>query len=84
MTYSIREVSIEGVRGVNKRLSLPLHDAVNLFYGPNGVGKSSILQSIEWCLTGKISYLTGPDFMREDAIVNLFHPKKKAEVSVAI
>lgn len=84
MTYSIREVSIEGVRGVNKRLSLPLHDAVNLFFGPNGVGKSSILQSIEWCLTGKISYLTGPDFTREDAIVNPWHPRKRAEVSVTL
>lgn len=84
MTYSIREVSIEGFRGVNKQLSLPLYDDVNLFYGPNSVGKSSILQSIEWCFTGKVSYLKGPDFTREDAIVNLFHPKKRAEVSIIL
>ena len=84
MSYSIQEVSIEGVRGINDRLSLRFRDGVNLLYGPNGSGKSSILQSIEWCLTGKISYFTGPEFAKEDAVVNPFHPRQMGEVSATL
>ncbi len=84
MPFYVQGVSVEGIRGVNKKLSLNLSKGVNLLYGPNGVGKSSILQSIEWCITGNVSYLTASEFKREDAIVNLFNPKKKGEVSVIL
>ncbi len=84
MPFYVQEVSVEGIRGINKKLSLNLSKGVNLLFGPNGVGKSSILQSIEWCITGNVSYLTASEFKREDAIVNLFNPKKKGEVSVIL
>lgn len=84
MVFYLQEISVEGIRGINKKLPLKLSKGVNLLFGPNGVGKSSILQSIEWCITGNVSYLTASEFKREDAIVNLFHPKKKGEVSVIL
>ncbi|MEM3539111.1 MAG: SMC family ATPase [Nitrososphaerales archaeon] len=84
MPFYLQEISVEGIRGINKKLSLNLSKGVNILYGPNGVGKSSILQSIEWCITGNVSYLTASDFKREDAIVNLFNPKKKGEVSLIL
>jgi len=84
MPFSIVRISAEGIRGINTRLERDLTKGLNLLSGPNGVGKSSILQSIEWCLTGRLPYLRGPDFRHEDAIVNLFHPKKTAKVSLVL
>ena len=46
-----------------------------LLFGANGSGKSSILQAIEWSLTSNLPYLSGHDFVREDAIANLFRQK---------
>ncbi|MEM2927130.1 MAG: SMC family ATPase, partial [Candidatus Bathyarchaeia archaeon] len=84
MPFSIISLSAEGIRGINKRFECCFDEGANLLYGPNGVGKSSLLQAIEWCLTGELPYLTGPDFRLEDAIVNLFHPEGKATVSLTL
>mgnify|MGYP001149042266 CR=1 FL=1 len=61
-----------------------MHEGVCLLYGRNGTGKTSVLQAIEWCLTGKLPYLEGREFRYEDAIVNMFHPKKTAVVSIVL
>lgn len=84
MPYIIDEVSIEGFRGINKNFRLKMHEGVCLLYGRNGTGKTSVLQAIEWCLTGKLPYLEGREFRYEDAIVNMFHPKKTAVVSIVL
>jgi len=39
-------------RGFTKELSLDLSSPVTILYGGNAVGKSSILNAIEWCLFG--------------------------------
>lgn len=48
------------------------------------MGKTSILQAIEWCLTGGLLYFSGGDFAREDALVNLFHEAKKGFVEAVL
>lgn len=78
----LEEMQIEGFRGINDQTSIEFGDNFHLLFGPNGTGKSSIIQAIHWCLTGKVPYLSGGDFRREDAIVNLFSKKKKANVSL--
>jgi len=84
MPYIIDDVSIEGFRGINKKIKLKMHEGVCLLYGRNGTGKTSVLQAIEWCLTGKLPYLRGREFGFEDAIVNLFHPQETALVSIVL
>ena len=84
MPFFIDELSVEGLRGINRKLTLKMHEGVCLLYGRNGTGKTSVLQAIEWGLTGKFPYLSGPEFRYEDAIVNLFNPKKVATVSVTL
>ena len=84
MPYVIDEVSIKGFRGINKKLKLKMHEGICLLYGRNGTGKTSVLQAIEWCLTGKLPYLKGREFRYEDAIVNMFHPQKTAVVSIVL
>lgn len=84
--FKISVITIEGFRGFNNRASIALDGDSAVFYGPNGVGKSSVMQAVEWCLFGGlISAMTGPaEFKREDAIVNSFHPEKKATVQVIL
>ncbi len=84
MALKISEISIEGFRGFNDKVSLSLGDGVTLLYGKNGEGKSSLFQSIEWCLTGELPYFVGQDFTREDAIVNEFTTKKLGTVTLTL
>lgn len=78
--FHITEITIEGFRGINGLLPLQFDDKSIIITGKNGVGKTTILQAIEWCLLGKCAYMEQDEFGREDAIVNMFHPDKKARV----
>jgi DNA repair exonuclease SbcCD ATPase subunit len=73
--FEIEEVNLSGFRGVNTPRSVKFGRGVTLLFGANGSGKSSVLQAIEWSLTSSLPYLSGHDFVREDAIANLFHRK---------
>ena len=84
--FRISCLAIEGFRGINNKLEIDLDGKPAIFFGPNGVGKSSIMEAVEWCLFGGlISAIVGPaEFKKEDAIVNSFHPKKKATVEMTL
>ena len=79
----MKELQIEGFRGVNQLLSIPLGERVTVVSGPNGSGKTSIFQAIEWCLFGRLDF-SGTEFQREDAIVNDFHPGDEARVILTL
>lgn len=82
----VQSISIEGFRGINKKISMNFDKKSAILFGPNGVGKTSILQALEWCLFGGlISAIVGPpEFKKEDAIVNSFHPQKRATVEAVL
>lgn len=82
----VQSISIEGFRGVNKKTLMNFDKKSAILFGPNGVGKTSILQALEWCFFGGlISAIVGPpEFKKEDAIVNSFHPQKRATVEVVL
>lgn len=84
MSFWISKVAIEGTRGINQGLELDFGTGMNIIFGPNGTGKSSVLQSIEWCLTGNMFYPSGEEFKKEDGIVNLFQRNKLAKVIVTL
>ena len=54
----VESVAIENFRGI-KSLSLDLHQRNFCISGPNGTGKSGIVDAIEFALTGNITRLTG-------------------------
>lgn len=47
----IQQMTIEGYRSFNERRTIPFKK-VNLLYGENGVGKTSLLKAIEFAITG--------------------------------
>ncbi len=55
----ILEFEIENVRGIRNRISLKPNGENLVIYGPNGTGKSAVIDAIEFLFTGDISRLTG-------------------------
>lgn len=47
----IQQMSVEGYRNFNERHTIPFKK-VNLLYGENGAGKTSLLRAIEFAITG--------------------------------
>jgi DNA repair protein SbcC/Rad50 len=74
---------MEGIRGINKYSKIDFNPGLTIIHGPNGTGKSSILQAVEWGLTGDIPYMKRGDFSKEDAIVNAFVRSSKARVKLS-
>ena len=48
----IKILNIRGLRGFNKEVEIPFVSGLNLVYAPNGWGKSSIAETIEWAIFG--------------------------------
>ena len=51
----VKEITICGLRGFNKKQTLSLDNNVVLIYGLNGSGKSSLVEALEWLFWGDIS-----------------------------
>jgi len=48
----IKAIYIKNFKGI-KELSLQLDDKLNTFAGANATGKSSVIDAVYWCMTGK-------------------------------
>jgi len=48
----IKSLKIRGFRGFNEEIDIPLTFGLNLVYAPNGWGKSSLTEAIEWAVFG--------------------------------
>lgn len=79
----LKELQIEGFRGIKQPLTISLEGQMVVISGPNGAGKTSIFQAIEWCLFGQLDF-SGTEFQREDAIVNDFHTNEAAQVTLTL
>ena len=66
----IKQIDIKGLRGVKESLSLELNGNSVVLYGDNGMGKSSISDSIEWFYTNKVAHLSGNEIDLKDALRN--------------
>jgi len=75
--YRITQLRIEGFRGFTTAQTLDL-DGKNLFiFGPNGRGKSSVVEAIRWCLFGAP---VGTDI----EVRNTFYDKQECRVSLVL
>ncbi len=70
----ISNLSITGLRGVRKKLSLPLDAKSSLLYGDNGTGKSTISDAVEWFYHDKIEHLATEEIGRKghEALRNIY------------
>ena len=61
MPIKIKNLSISGIRGVQKTIEIPLSEKSILIYGDNGTGKSSISDSLEWFFNNHVKHLSGSE-----------------------
>ena len=55
----ILELEMKNVRGIRKKMTLTPEGDNVVIHGPNGTGKSAVVDAIDFLLTGDISRLTG-------------------------
>lgn len=55
----ILELEIENVRGIRKKITLTPKGDNAVIYGPNGTGKSAVVDAVDFLFTGDISRLAG-------------------------
>lgn len=79
----ITKVQVEGFRGFKKKMVLDFDYDYIFLFGPNGVGKSSLLDAIEFGLFGEVAHLSGIEFTRtKDELVNIFSKVARVELEI--
>lgn len=83
----LEALDITDFRGIRRLRSadMPLSGDVVFIYGPNGVGKTSIADALEWAITGQVNRLqqrsSWPARGAPDPIINIFSDTSTARVS---
>jgi len=83
----LEALDITDFRGIRRLRpeDMPLSGDVVFIYGPNGVGKTSIADAVEWAITGIVGRLqqapSRPARREPDPIVNVFSEKAEARVT---
>jgi len=72
MGIKIRQLDVQGLRGVKDTFSLAINEKSVLLYGDNGTGKSSISDSVEWYYTDAVSHLGGEEIDLKEALRNAY------------
>ncbi len=80
-----RELSVEGFRGFRDRQVIPLDASVVVLSGPNGTGKTSVFDALQWALLGALPRLAQLRQRRNDEhIVNHYRRPEPAVVEVSL
>lgn len=80
----IEKVSVEGFRAFNKPYEFTFNQKLTVILGPNGTGKTSLCDAIEWALLGKLPQYDSDEAEQEDTIINRNNPKREAKVTVSL
>lgn len=59
MTLRLDTLTVSGFRGISGTEAFQFGGENNIVVGPNGTGKSTIGQALEYLLTGQVSSFTG-------------------------
>lgn len=78
---TLTNLSIEGFRGFREALTLDLDASAVLLCGPNGTGKTSVFDALEWLLVGDVIRLRNYRLRQSDEyLVNTYRLEKPARV----
>lgn len=80
---TIDRLDVEGFRGVNRPLAIDFGRRATIFAAPNGMGKTSILGAMEWCLFGELRYQEREN-ASHDELVNMQHPEGRARATITL
>jgi exonuclease SbcC len=77
----IDQIHIEGFRGIAGGLDLDLTAPVTLIFAPNGTGKTTICEAIEWLLTAQVDRLRNGSSFDGELLRSVFQPEADPLVS---
>ncbi len=84
VVYVLDSVEIEGFRGYLKPVKYDFGGKSALIFGPQGSGKSSTLNAIEWGLFGKIAYFKSAESKSDIELVNSRAPSLECKVTIML
>jgi len=86
MVMKIKEIELNGFKSFSDRTVLSLHDGVTVIVGPNGCGKSNIVDAFRWVLGEQSAKSLRGEKMEEVIFQgsSARKPKGMAEVTLAI
>ncbi|MDW2406394.1 AAA family ATPase, partial [Vibrio sp. 1262-1] len=73
MFKQLKSIEIGPFRGFAKKESLSLHSLLVLIYGPNGTGKSSFCEALEYGLLGAVEEAQNKRFRNQDDYLKNAH-----------
>lgn len=78
-----KRLRAEAFRGFAEPVDIDLRGSVVIVYGPNGLGKTSLFDALQWALLGELSRLRDARLRQTDEyIVNAYRPGAAASVEV--
>src|SRR6266702_953224 len=81
MIARLKELRLRNFRRFNGRGTVPLDGDIVIIYGPNGTGKSSVLNGIEFSLTGRVRDL---EIYADDYPRSLRHATAGADAEASV
>lgn len=80
----IDHIHIEGFRGIAGGLDLDLTAPVTLIFAPNGTGKTTICEAIEWLVTAQVDRLRHGSSFDSELLKSVFQPEVDPKVSARL
>lgn len=77
-SYTINKINISNFRGVTEECTIDVGGKHLFLFGPNGFGKSTVVEAIRWCLFGS------PAGQQEIEVRNTFFPANASEVTLSL
>lgn len=75
----LKSITIEGFRAFSRQVTIDLDADVILLQGANGLGKTSLLDAILWCLSGTISR-----FRQRGSPISMYSREGRARVELIL
>ncbi len=72
--YRIQKLTLANFRGITEKRTIDVSRRHLFLFGPNGFGKSTIVEAIRWCLFGS------PSGQTEIEVRNTFRPSETSDV----
>lgn len=79
----IEEINVEGFRAFNKPYRFTFDEKLTVILGPNGTGKTSLCDAIEWALLGKLPQYDSAEAEQEDTVINRYNLNREAKVTIS-
>jgi len=81
---NIEKIIVVGFKAFNKPYEFVLDERLTVIFGPNGTGKTSLCDAVEWGFLGKLPQYKSMEATLEDAILNRNNPNREAKVTISL